>query len=272
MLHPENARDLLRSQDAGLDTTRGAAAGADVVAVPVRLQWRGLEDAAAGAGATRGFLGNVVLKALEVVTGLAAVDRAADLAVADVVRRFDGQVTPGVYQLRPDALTTLGDRERLETLPAAASGATSLVLIHGTFSNTSGSFGKLWSNHPDRVQTLFSKYEDRVYALDHQTLSVDPIANAITLATALPSKARLHLVTHSRGGLVAEILARVCANADDSFGPFSVKGHAARRSSCTSWRESWRGNRLPSIGWCVSRVPRAERCWPRDGWTCTCPY
>ena len=136
---------------------------------------------------------------------------------------------PGVYQLRPDALTTLGDRERLETLPAAASGATSLVLIHGTFSNTSGSFGKLWSNHPDRVQTLFSKYEDRVYALDHQTLSVDPIANAITLATALPSKARLHLVTHSRGGLVAEILARVCANADDSFGPFSVKGHAAQK-------------------------------------------
>ena len=74
VLHPENARDLLRSQDAGLDATRGAAAGADVVAVPVRLQWRGLEDAAAGAGATRGFLGNVVLKALEVVTGLAAVD------------------------------------------------------------------------------------------------------------------------------------------------------------------------------------------------------
>jgi hypothetical protein len=44
--------------------------------------------------------------------------------------------------------------------------------------------------------------------LDHATHGVGPIANALTLAKALPPDARLHLVTHSRGGLVAEVLAR----------------------------------------------------------------
>ena len=79
------------------------------------------------------------------------------------------------------------------------------------------------------MQTLFSKYGDRVYALDHPTLSVSPIANAITLANALPPGARLHLVTHSRGGLVAEVLARVSANPSETFDAFSAKGHAAQK-------------------------------------------
>jgi hypothetical protein len=34
------------------------------------------------------------------------------------------------------------------------------------------------------------------------------MANALTLVNALPDGARLHLATHSRGGLVAEVLAR----------------------------------------------------------------
>jgi hypothetical protein len=43
-------------------------------------------------------------------------------------------------------------------------------------------------------------------------LGASPIANALTLAQWLPANARVHLVTHSRGGLVAEVLARVCGN------------------------------------------------------------
>ena len=227
VLHPENARDLLRSQEGGLEATRGAAAD-NVVAVPVRLQWRGLEERAAGAGVTRGFLGNVVLKAIDVVTGMAAED-VARLAVGAIANRVDGQVKPGVYQLRPDVLSSLLEQQPVRTLPEAASGAASLVLIHGTFTNTAGSFGKLWSHHPDRVQTLFSTYGNRVYALDHPTLGESPIANAMTLANALPPRARLHLVTHSRGGLVAEVLARVCANPGETFDAFSAKGHAAQK-------------------------------------------
>ena len=219
VLHPENARDLLRSQHGDVEPVRAAKRPGNEVPVPVRLNWRGLENAAPAAGATRGFLGSVVLKAVDIVTGLAARD-VASLAIAGIVKRFDGQVNPGVYQLEPDALTPFTNEKPLPALPRTASGATSLVLIHGTFSNTAGSFGRLWSHHPDRVETLFSRYGDRVFALDHPTLGVSPIANAITLASALPSRARLHLLTHSRGGLVAEVLARVCANPGDSFGAF----------------------------------------------------
>ena len=84
-----------------------------------------------------------------------------------------------------------------------------LVLIHGTFVETVSTFGKLWVMHPQRVRELFTAYGGRVYALDHPTLGASPIANALTLVQALPQGARLHLATHSRGGLVAEVLARV---------------------------------------------------------------
>ena len=86
------------------------------------------------------------------------------------------------------------------------------MLIHGTFSETTGTFGKLWKEHPQLVDRLFDRFQNRVYALDHPTLGASPIANAITLAEAAPEGARLHLLTHSRGGLVAEVLARVCAS------------------------------------------------------------
>ena len=84
------------------------------------------------------------------------------------------------------------------------------MLVHGTFSDSVGTFSKLWTLHNSSVRELFASYADRVYGLDHPTLGVSPIANALTLVRALPAGARVHLVTHSRGGLVAEVLARAC--------------------------------------------------------------
>src|SRR4029077_8116220 len=110
-----------------------------------------------------------------------------------------------------------------------ATDAASLVLVHGTFSETSGTFGKLWVEHPRLVRSLFTAYGGRVYGLDHPTLGSSPIANAITLAEAVPAGARLHLLTHSRGGLVAEVLARVSAKVADTFAPFNAKGHVSQR-------------------------------------------
>ena len=207
-LHPETARDLLQAQKDPLKA-RGAEEplAAGEVEVPVRLQWR-LEEASPARGATRGFLGDVLVRTITVVTGVAE-DKAADFAASAVVKKFDQQVDPGVYLLEPRELASLKGRQ---TSAITASDQTTLVLIHGTFSNTAGTFGKLWLEHPQLVRSLFKTYGDRVYALDHPTLGVSPVANAITLAEAAPTGAKLHLLTHSRGGLVAEVLARVCAN------------------------------------------------------------
>lgn len=84
-----------------------------------------------------------------------------------------------------------------------------LVFVHGTASSTAGSFGGLWeTDNRELRRTLADFYGRNVFALEHLTLSVSPIRNALDLALALPDNARLHLVTHSRGGLVGELLAR----------------------------------------------------------------
>ena len=215
-LHPETARDLMLAQQAAIKRSRSSAGveqpGPNEVRVPAQLQWRGLEQAAPTRGATRGFLGDVLLSAIDVVTGLGK-GGAADFVVKKAVERVDGQVAAGLYALAPESLPPLkGTGTPLVQAPAAADGGPLLVLVHGTFSTTSGSFGKLWSLHPQHVRSLFTKYASRVYGLEHPTLGVSPIENALALARACPKGARLHLVTHSRGGLVAEVLARVCAN------------------------------------------------------------
>ncbi|MEO7150179.1 MAG: hypothetical protein ABIX46_00485, partial [Burkholderiaceae bacterium] len=45
-----------------------------------------------------------------------------------------------------------------------------------------------------------------VYAFEHRTLSESPIENALALARALPEGARISLVSHSRGGLVGDLM------------------------------------------------------------------
>jgi triacylglycerol esterase/lipase EstA (alpha/beta hydrolase family) len=221
-LHPETARDLLLAQST---VTRGTRSGGDTsdtdeVLVPARLQWRGLEEEVASRGDLRGGLGGALLSHVHIITDLFK-GKAADFTAEAVVRAVDAQVTEGVYALAPTDLPPLkASRAQPVDVPDAA-GQLLLVLVHGTFSNTSGTFSKLWTEHPQRVRTLFQAYGGRVYGLDHATLGRSPIDNALSLVQALPARARVHLVTHSRGGLVAEVLARASGpGADDGLESF----------------------------------------------------
>ena len=147
VLSPETARDLMLGQS---ETTRGSPAAAGDVAVPTQLRWRGLEQAAPAR--SRGFLGDVLLQAVEVLTGLGK-DTAADLAASAIVAKVDGQVVAGVYALSPQALRPLKDSARpLVAVPAAD--APMLVLLHGTFVDTASTFSKLWELHPSQVAAL----------------------------------------------------------------------------------------------------------------------
>lgn len=214
VLHPENARDLLLAQAAvGRDKgSRGArAAGKGEIRIPPSLQWAGFEQGQASRDQAQAAPGAVRLSAVEIVTDLGT-DLAADFAASEIVRRVDAQVDAGVYGLSPDSLPRLkGAASPLQQIPNAPNDDPILVLVHGTMSETSGSFGRLWIDHPQSVRSLFDHYGHRVYGLEHPTLGASPIDNALALARACPKGARLHLLTHSRGGLVAETLARVCA-------------------------------------------------------------
>lgn len=94
-----------------------------------------------------------------------------------------------------------------------------LLFVHGTFSTSHGGFGAL---DADTWGKLSHRYDGRVFAYDHPSLSVDPLENVNALAGLVPPDVQLDVdvVTHSRGGLVARALA--CAGTDDSF-PLRVR-------------------------------------------------
>lgn len=82
-----------------------------------------------------------------------------------------------------------------------------LLFIHGTASNTQGSFGALHGEDASSEwQMLTQTFKDHIYAFEHRTMSQSPIDNALVLANALPDGARLMIVTHSRGGQVGDLL------------------------------------------------------------------
>ena len=79
-----------------------------------------------------------------------------------------------------------------------------LVFLHGTASSSAGSFGKLAGT--SEWEQLREQYNDRILALEHRTFSASPIQNAMDLTELIPDGARLHLISHSRGGLVGELM------------------------------------------------------------------
>ena len=195
-LHPQHARDLLLSQQGGKLATDGT------VQVPANAQWRSQD------GAQRGFISDLLIDTLEL---LGLKKKAAKFTSAAIGARIDSKVNEGVYRLSEQAIA---DLKQATTCQLDSVNHPQLVFIHGTFSNTQAGFAGWWQ-HQQQIQQLFGYYHNQIYALDHATVLKSPLFNALTLAKALPKRATLHLVTHSRGGLVAECLLRALMLAAD---------------------------------------------------------
>lgn len=86
-----------------------------------------------------------------------------------------------------------------------------LVLVHGTFSSTLGSFGHLGVGPgADALKQWIARY-DTVFGYDHRSLSETPADNAQQILTQLESMnwaagAEIDIICYSRGGLVARTL------------------------------------------------------------------
>ena len=163
---------------------------------------------------TRG-VGELILKGLKVI----GVDPAGQLAhkkAAEIAHYFEAQQQPGPGLYFAQELFAWDAKVAPKPDPDApraveagnlsSSDKPYLVLLHGTFSSTKASFGLLARSGD--WQSLTTKYGKQILGLDHPTLSASPAQNALELARLLPQKARLHLLSHSRGGLVGELLAR----------------------------------------------------------------
>jgi hypothetical protein len=165
-----------------------------------------LNDQAAGSRGLGGALG-LATRVIEFF-GIDLKKEARAFVARRLGARFERRVLgrdPGLYRCNIETATLAG-----KTVQPAASDKPSLVFIHGTASSFDGSFGKLAAGDNPRgsvVRTrLAGTYGERIYGFEHRSLTTSPIQNALDLAEALPAQAELHLVSHSRGGLVGELL------------------------------------------------------------------
>ncbi|MFT4092280.1 MAG: CHAT domain-containing protein [Niabella sp.] len=85
-----------------------------------------------------------------------------------------------------------------------------LLFIHGTASSTKGSFsglteGTVW-------QEIQKIYGQNILAFEHETLTKSPLQNVLELLNKLPANTTLDMISHSRGGLVGDLLVRFSEN------------------------------------------------------------
>ena len=124
---------------------------------------------------------------------------------SEVLRRKPKQ--PGLYLVGPSL--ELDPTHRLTQAPDGPGGPAWLLLVHGAFSHTEGAFGQLRGT--SEWQSLCRSFEGRILALEHPTLSKTPAENASDVADLLPTGARLSVLSHSRGGLVGDVLSLAAA-------------------------------------------------------------
>lgn len=113
---------------------------------------------------------------------------------------------PGLYRWENSVLDAsdlcLPGDPRLQGM---AAGKPALVMIHGTGSYTLGSYAEL-RQHAATWEALNRRFPGGIFGFEHRTFSESPVENALALLQALPPGARISLLTHSRGGLVGDLL------------------------------------------------------------------
>ena len=158
----------------------------------------------------RSIIGNA-LKVLKVF-GVDPVEPIAVAGAQAIVGHFESKLNPapGLYRLSDLRVPAT---ERISVPDEFDASGPALIFIHGTASSLMGSFGGQRKDgtpdglaDPDAWNALRALYGERIYGLQHKTLSESPVENALALARLIPSGAKLHIVTHSRGGLVGELL------------------------------------------------------------------
>src|ERR1039457_3294569 len=129
------------------------------------------------------------------------------LARAWEKKRFaEAHVPLGLVRLSAEGEKLVASRIGRPSFPRAK--AKGLLFLHGTFSHASAAFSDLARD--GGFEALSKLYEGRVFAFNHLTVGRSPQENATALLEAVRGASldsSLDIVTHSRGGLVARLLA-----------------------------------------------------------------
>ena len=154
----------------------------------------------------RGIIGDIALKALNIFSKKKLPKEIKELAADLEKKQLDN--LSGLYQLDKNF--------NLHPFTATVSAKPWLIFLHGTGSSTRGSFEEL--HHTALWDFIQQQYAGQVLALQHETLTKSPLQNVEELVKQLPKQATLHLVSHSRGGLVGDVLARFCNGSEGNRG------------------------------------------------------
>ena len=148
--------------------------------------------------ASRGFLKRAVVKVFSVFKPT----EGAKIGVRELAEAYDNRVQsrPGLYRMDSKFSMIKCGNNLSNSKPF-------LLLLHGTLSTTVDAFRKLY-DHNDAWDNIVAIYDEQILALEHHTLSVSPIQNALDFLKECPKGCSIDIISHSRGGLVADILAK----------------------------------------------------------------
>jgi len=147
---------------------------------------------------------NVYLRALK--TDI--VNRLVDKIIVQIIKHYErSKITkPGVYQYQSNTLDDLSLCSTPTDIKINPKKPV-LLFIHGTISSSKHGFSDLWNNtKKDYIKKLLQPYEQQVFFLEHYTISTSPVENALAVAKLFPKGTIFHIISHSRGGIVGELL------------------------------------------------------------------
>jgi len=155
-----------------------------------------LPSALVNPNSDRGFFGDIALKLVRVFIKTGVQDAVGSIAKNLEDKHLENK--EGLFRLDKDF--------NLQPFTAAKPALPFLLFIHGTNSSTKGAYGHLAGT--ETWNFIQRQYGDNVLAFQHRTLTQSPLDNALQLAGLLPSGSVLHIISHSRGGLIGDILCR----------------------------------------------------------------
>lgn len=153
-------------------------------------------------GENRGIIGQIMLKVIKVFTKPVISRLVKDIAVDLENKHLNAR--EGLNQLNSqfELVDFKSDKKPVDK--------PYLLFIHGTNSDTLGAFSSLQTN--DTFAKMVGLYGTNILAYQHRTLTKSPLSNVVGLIESLPTDITLHIISHSRGGLVGDILSKYSSN------------------------------------------------------------
>jgi hypothetical protein len=194
--------------DAGAVRVRGAGGGIARFRIPIRAS---VDEAPTGEQ-TRGLLGDIIKGQVTARIYKFFAEKFAAVAAAKALDYLEKNTREGAVEIRGPEARDWIDVDDLSALELPEGRRPRILLmIHGTFSSTRGSFGGLCDGTGQDFLTRALAAYDAIVGYDHRSLSRLPRDNAgmirdLLVETAWPEPPEIDVICFSRGGLVAREL------------------------------------------------------------------